>query len=82
MTCVNSNLTDILAILSLFETLNKCIATVMAVFTDWKFWWERMTNEYVIGYKHFNPGINYDLNPNFTVKVHLGPVRCITIHNW
>ena len=81
MTCVNSNLTDILAILSLFETLNKCIATVMAVFTDLEILLGTY-DEYVIGYKHFNPGINYDLNPNFTVKVHLGPVRCITIHNW
>ena len=25
-----------------------------------------------------SPGINYDLNPTFTVKGHLGPVRCIT----
>ena len=63
------------AILSLFETLDKCNATV--VFTEFEIL-VGTYDEYVIGYIHFNPGINYDLNPNFTVKGHLGPVRYIT----
>ena len=72
---------DILSLLSLFQTYDSINFTMTAaVFNDYEIL-VGTYEEYVIGFKltaQIKSSTKYDLTQNFTVKAHVGPVRCIT----